>query len=309
MIDDSINNTSISTENKEKTTLEKCDDCCPECNSHYIILDSHTGNLVCGSCGIVIDEVVYDFSHGARAFNKDEVEKRIHNGAPISPLSDISWTTIINSTGVSDKFKRAVKWQSRLEWQKKNLLMAFTEIKRVCTNLGIPRVTAEMTAMFYRKILKLNKLRGRSINGFVGACIYAACRRFYVPRTISEIAEQFVCISERDILICFRVLISELKIKLPRMVLVQLVPKYASNLGISMDTRRVAENVIKNMDGKISTAGKDPKGFIAAALYLACRIKGENRSQKQIATACAITEVTLRTRIRDFIKLGLDKEI
>src|SRR3712207_8320227 len=41
--------------------------------------------------------------------------------------------------------------------------------------------------------------------------------------------------------------------------------------------------------GKIS-AGKDPMGLAAAALYVACVMNGENKTQKDVAEAAGVTE-------------------
>jgi transcription initiation factor TFIIB len=55
------------------------------------------------------------------------------------------------------------------------------------------------------------------------------------------------------------------------------------------------QDIIKN---EIS-AGKNPVGLAAAVLYLACMISNENRTQKNIADAAGVTEVTIRNRFKD----------
>jgi transcription initiation factor TFIIB len=52
------------------------------------------------------------------------------------------------------------------------------------------------------------------------------------------------------------------------------------------------------------TAGKDPMGLAAAALYIACHICDEKRTQKNIADAAGVTEVTIRNRYK-----GLKKDL
>lgn len=52
--------------------------------------------------------------------------------------------------------------------------------------------------------------------------------------------------------------------------------------------------------------GKDPAGVVAAVLYIASQIEGENVTQKEIAEAAGVTEVTLRNRKTEIVKkLGL----
>ncbi|MFX1601162.1 MAG: hypothetical protein ACFFB6_11245, partial [Promethearchaeota archaeon] len=49
----------------------------------------------------------------------------------------------------------------------------------------------------------------------------------------------------------------------------------------------------------LSCNGKDPRGFAASALYLAVKFSDQRLTQKVIAKATKITEVTLRTRIKE----------
>jgi transcription initiation factor TFIIB len=274
---------------------------CPECGGENLINDDHRGERVCAACGFVVDDHAFDFAQEKRAFTAEEVENRRHNGSPISALSDISWTTVVRpDKNASAQLKRAVKWNSRLSWEKKNFLIAVNEIKRICTNLSLPRCVAETAANLYRKVQKLKVLRGRSINGFVGACVYLACRLSKIPRSVNDIYAEVPSTTDRDIRICYRVLINELGVKVPRMNLASMLPRYASALGVTMSVSVIAERLLIQFEASHNTAGKDPKGVIAAALYLACKETGEHRAQKHIATTCGITEVTLRSRIKEF---------
>ena len=47
--------------------------------------------------------------------------------------------------------------------------------------------------------------------------------------------------------------------------------------------------------------GKDPKGLAAAALYMAAKPTDERLTQRTIAKAAHITEVTLRTRAKQIL--------
>jgi len=63
-------------------------------------------------------------------------------------------------------------------------------------------------------------------------------------------------------------------------------------------TKRKALEILKKAEeGKIS-AGKDPMGLAAAALYVACVMNGENKTQKDVAEAAGVTEVTIRNRYK-----------
>ena len=60
------------------------------------------------------------------------------------------------------------------------------------------------------------------------------------------------------------------------------------------------------------TSGRGPIGLAAAALYVASLITAEKRTQREIADAVGVTEVTIRNRYKEIIdklklKSTLDK--
>ncbi|MBN2150684.1 MAG: transcription initiation factor IIB, partial [Candidatus Lokiarchaeota archaeon] len=61
-----------------------------------------------------------------------------------------------------------------------------------------------------------------------------------------------------------------------------------------------AEKLLAAFEASNNTAGKDPKGMIAAAIYLASKARDEETAQKRVSIACGVTEVTLRSRIKEF---------
>jgi transcription initiation factor TFIIB len=58
------------------------------------------------------------------------------------------------------------------------------------------------------------------------------------------------------------------------------------------------------IDKEIST-GKSPMGLAASVLYTSCVRNDENTTQKNIAEAAGVTEVTIRNRIKDLRSKGI----
>jgi transcription initiation factor TFIIB len=55
------------------------------------------------------------------------------------------------------------------------------------------------------------------------------------------------------------------------------------------------------------SAGKLPMGLAATVLYMSCLNNGESVTQKDIADASGVTEVTIRNRFKDLQgRLGLE---
>jgi transcription initiation factor TFIIB len=85
------------------------------------------------------------------------------------------------------------------------------------------------------------------------------------------------------------------------------VPRIAAKVNIGEKTQQTAVDILQRAEKKRTTAGKDPMGLAAAALYIACVMNGEKRTQKTIAEAAGVTEVTIRNRyksLREAMDLG-----
>ena len=273
---------------------------CPECGGSIISLNQ-IGEIVCSQCGLVINERSVDVNHSdKRAYTSQEKNQREHIGAPISSLlPDMGLTTVINKKDIKDPdLKRAVKWNTRITWEKRNLLIATTELKRICSNLNLPNHIRLEAIKLYKEAFKKKLLRGRSINSMIAACIYLAIRVKKIPRTLQEILEES-SENEKDIRRCYRVLIRELKIKSPNTDPSSLIPAHIADLQLNHEVEGIATKIVNTFSSNFSTSGKDPKGIVAGALYLACRIKGLDLTQKLIADIVGVTEVTLRSRFKE----------
>ena len=282
------------------TDLNIISDLCPECNGNVISLNQ-IGEIVCSDCGLVIKERSVDLSHSdKRAYTSQEKNQREHTGAPISSLlPDIGLTTVIDRKNIKDPdLKRAVKWNTRITWEKRNILIATTELKRICSNLNLPNHIKFEAIKLYKEAFKKKLLRGRSINSMIAASIYLAIRLKRIPRTLQEILDES-SESEKDIRRCYRVLIREFNIKSPNTNPSDLIPTYIATLKLGPDIEINSTKIVNAYSKRFSTSGKDPKGIVAGAIYLACRMKGLELTQKDIAEVVGVTEVTLRSRYKE----------
>ncbi|MBD3343029.1 MAG: transcription initiation factor IIB [Candidatus Lokiarchaeota archaeon] len=283
-----------------KTDLNVNINLCPECGGKIISIHER-GEVVCRQCGLVINERILDISHSdKRAFTKQEKDKRERTGSPISILlPDMGLSTVIDKKSITNPdLKRAAKWNSRMSWDKRNMLIATTELKRIGSNMDLPDHIKKAAIRLYKEAFKKKLLRGRSINGMVAASLYFACREKRFPRTLQEILEQ-TSISPKNVRRCYRTLIRELNLKVPSTDPISLIPRFIAELNLDIQTEKNTIKILNLYMSKYSTSGKDPKGLCAGALYLVCKIKNEKISQKEIANLIGVTEVTLRSRYKE----------
>ena len=303
---------------KQFTTEEVC----PECSKDNIIIDKSSGERICGSCGLVIADSLINEGPEWRAFSQDERESRSRVGMPLSfSVHDKGLSTMIGQV-VKDAFGRNIptktmfqmlrlkKWHIRSSYQSsidRNLSHAMTELSRLCDKLHIPKPVKERAAIIYRKALEKGLVRGRSISAITAASLYAACRVTATPRTLRELGKQST-IDKKDLARCYRLLLRELGLQMPIPKAQFRVPKIAAKADISENTQQTAVNILRKAEDLKTTAGKDPMGLAAAALYIACVMNDEKRTQKMIADAAGVTEVTIRNRYKG-LKEALDLEL
>ncbi|MFX1510150.1 MAG: transcription initiation factor IIB family protein [Promethearchaeota archaeon] len=284
---------------------------CHDCGSQDIVHDPQRGELICTNCGMVLSEAMIDPRAGVRAFTPEEKAERSTNGLPLSQmLPDFGLSTKVstrlNGNGISPeragRLERIMRWNSRSTWRRRNFTIAFTEIRRMAEKLSVPGHIRETAAIFYRKAYKNDLLRGHSIKAMVAACVFAAAKTCGFPLTLDSVLKTS-SEEERVIKRCYVLLVKTLDLKPKRQNISSIVPRFANALGLSVPVEQRAIEILGLTSQKLQLSGKDPKGYVAAAIYLAAKQLGETRSQQAVATVLGITEVTLRSRQREIAKL------
>ena len=316
----SITLTGLSKEDP-KINQRKAEDC-PECASKNLVHDNDTGETICGDCGLVLYEQMLDKGPEWRAFTQQEKASRSRVGAPTSySIHDKGLSTTISQID-RDAFGRRLPQSTRLQmwrlrkWQirsrvhsstDRNLAQAMSELERLSSKVNISPPIREKAALIYRKALDKGLVRGRSINAIAAAGLYAACRKSGSPKALREIAEASL-VDKKDVARCYRLLLQELDFHMPISDPLTYVSKIAEKNGVSGKTQGAAIEILRNAKQQRFSAGKDPMGMAAAALYIACLQNGEKITQKDIAEAAGVTEVTVRNRYKA-LKMQLKIEL
>ncbi len=306
----------------ETKTITVQKDRCNRCGRASKVTDTESGEIFCSNCGYVMSEKIEDLGPEHRNFMDGQDTSRTGAGSSLS-RHDMGLATIINpfnkdasgkplSSAMKTTLRRLRIWDSRSQAHKsseRNFRLAFNELSKLKDKLGLSESTVEKTAYIYRKAVDKNIIRGRSIPSLLGASIYAACRESETPRTLKDI-ERVSNVKRKELAKCYRVLIEKLDLKIPVVSPVYCIARIANKIGISEKSKRLAVKILKDYEQTGDTAGKSPTGLAATALYLACVNMGEHYSQKNIAGASTITEVTIRNRSADIRKkLNLDDKL
>ena len=277
-----------------------------------MLTDGETGERFCQKCGYVISEKTEDAGPEWRSFSDAGGADPTRTGAPTSlTMHDRGLSTKISpvnrdstgrplSSSMRSTIERLRTWDSRSQTSHsvdKNLRTALSDLGRLRDKLTISPNVVEKAAYIYRKAIEKGLVRGRSITGLIAASLYAACRETGTPRTIKDVADA-ANIKRKDIARCYRLLHHELELQMPVTDSVDCVARIASVINISEKTKRYAVKILQTAQKTEESAGKDPMGLAAAALYLSCVKNGEDITQRDVAEAANVTEVTIRNRYK-----------
>jgi len=287
---------------------------CPECESTSIVTDQ--GERLCEDCGLVLDGDQIDRGPEWRAFNSSERDEKSRVGAPTTQtMHDKGLTTQIDwkdkdaygrtlDSKKRNRMNRLRKWQERIRTKdagERNLQFALSETDRMASALGVPRSVREVASVLYRRALKEDLIRGRSIEGVATACLYAACRKEGIPRSLEEVTE-VSRVDQKEIGRTYRYVAKELSLEMEPTDPKEYVPRFASELDASEEVIAKANEIIDTAAEQGLLSGKSPTGFAAAAIYAAGLLCNEKKTQREVADVANVTEVTIRNRYQEQIE-------
>ncbi|MFC1802979.1 transcription initiation factor IIB family protein [Thermoproteota archaeon] len=289
---------------------------CTECGGAHLLRDNETGELICRACGMVVSSALLDTGPEWRAFDPVQRNKLPRIGAPTNwTIHDKGLSTTIGwqdrdasgkrlSPEGRARLYRLRKWQHRSKvWDNvnRNLAYALGEMTRISSRLNLPKNVVKTSSMLYRKALKVNLIRGRTIQCVAVACIYMACRQCGVIRTLEDVASS-ANISKKAAARNYRFLLRELKSTVPKVDPQGYIGKIVNKLALTGETERLAISILYQASLMKLTGGRGPSGMAAACVYISTRITDDHRTQCDIAREAQVTEVTIRNRYKELVK-------
>ncbi|MEA3200626.1 MAG: transcription initiation factor [Thermoplasmata archaeon] len=299
---------------RKKTTPEPREDQCTECGT-ILVRDSQHAETVCPKCGLIASEAEIDYGPDWRAFDGDKSGIRV--GAPrTETLHDYGLSTPFNRSS-RDAHGRRIPAKRHYELARmrrlhtrstfrtgadRNIAKAITYIQGVADRLSIPKPVAEQGIRIYRKATDADLIRGRSIDAMAAAALYGASRLAGYPRNPDEMAEASA-VDRRTLLRCHRVLVNKLRLKPTSPHATDFLARLASDLQLPPTVEGAARKMLADADAKGITSGRSPTGLAASAIYVASHEEGHPRTQKKVSEVSGVTEVTIRNRARELVKL------
>lgn len=274
--------------------------------------------IVCVKCGLVLEVESPSLLPEWRAFTTESRLQKSRVGPPSSILlPDKGLSTRLISASrdargriikqeVRSSMYRLSRLETRLNFadrsKQKNLLKALLELDRMVDQLRIPKKIQEEAAHIYRQALSKGLLHGRSIRGIVSASLYAACRISSRARSLKDI-ESSSHVEPSELRRCYRILVRELNLHIPNQSPKDYITKIATRSNTPDTVQLEAMKLLERPEIREMRVGKSQSGIAAAVLYISCRNLNVPKTQKEVARAAQISEVTLRNNCRKIQKI------
>jgi transcription initiation factor TFIIB len=285
---------------------------CYVCKNGRRITDPESGEVICSNCGIVFSEKSTENRPEWRNFGPENKD-RARTGTPVSLAQhDMGLHTLIGknkkdsqgqnidgSMHSTMKRLRIHDFRSQAHTSTdKNLIRAFGELGRQRDKLGLSDAMIDKTAYIYRKALGKGLVKGRSTSAILAAAIYISCRELGAARSLKDISE-ITDVRRKVISRSYMFLIQQLEIIMPLIDPVKCIARIANRANVSEKSKRMAIDIMNDLVNTQIPAGKRPMSLAATILYLSCLRNAEAVTQKDVAEAAGVTEVTIRNRIKE----------
>lgn len=271
---------------------------CPECGCGIY---TSTDEQVCEGCGLIVETDRLDRGPEWRSFEDDETDPK-RTGSPLTVArhdrglsTEIGYVSDV-SAAKRRQFARLRRQHNRARVTSKrerNQIHAFTRIKHIVSNCSLPTQVRDRACSLFRSAQNEDLLRGRSIEGFVAACLYAACRLSSLSRTIDEITEASQS-TRAEFQAAYDAMNRELGLPVEPTHPREYLPRYADRLDLSTAVEQRARELVERTDEEGILVGRNPSGVAAACLYTAAKERDVGLTQREAADVASVTPVTLR---------------
>ncbi|KAI9673169.1 MAG: transcription initiation factor IIB [Caeruleum heppii] len=298
---------------------------CPDCKEMppNLVEEFSSGDMVCGSCGLVLGDRIVDTRSEWRTFSNDDQgnddPSRVGDGAnPLLNGSQLQTTISFGDSG-NGRSRELHRAQNKSTHDKatKGLLAAYKEIGAFCDALGIPKNVSDTAKHLFKMVDDAKALKGKPQEVLSAGCIFIACRQCKVPRTFREVFA-VTRVTKKEIGRIFKALekffAAQNQEKMEQLVqnggvvnpndsyttttstkAQQLCIRYCSHLGLGAFCQSVAEELAEKMSNVGALAGRSPLSVAAACIYMASYLTKQGKTPKEISAVAGVSDGTIRT--------------
>lgn len=168
----------------------------------------------------------------------------------------------ILDAAMRSRMERLRGWDLRIKAStsnNRNLRDAFNQLHTSKDKLGLSDAIVEKSAYIYRKAQERGLVRGRTTSAVLDAALYIACRELGIPIPSKDIAGANN-IKRKSLAKSYRLLISEIDIKIPIVDPTKCIVKVANKANLNEKTKRNAIDIMYQLNKKRNICWKRSYG-------------------------------------------------
>jgi len=255
---------------------------CPDCGESEMEYSKDT--IHCKNCGLVVDD------------------SPIESNPYVPEGKKIMSTANGETAGTMPVHGKFIKNHWLISTKQKNMYKAKKSLGLIASKLKLPKSAEKDAFLIFKRAVEIGLNVGRDNKSMLYASVYASCIMHNIPKTPLEITVHSG-MSRNKMLNSYKVLKHELHLKVDQIDPIDFVQRFGSRLELSQPTMTLATQILIKLKGCPVIVGKHPKTIVASAIYLASKMnKEDHRTQREVANATGIIEVTLRKRTKEIMR-------
>ncbi|EFX79436.1 hypothetical protein DAPPUDRAFT_304854 [Daphnia pulex] len=261
---------------------------CKSCGGTDVEVDNARGIVVCTNCGVVLEENCI--------VSEVQFEENAYGGA--SAIGQFVSSENQGGTGFINSYRGGNGKQSREITMKR----AREKITTMGQQLNLNQHCIDMAVNFYAMALTRHLTNGRKSSHTVAACIYITCRMEGTAHLLIDIAD-VIDIDVYTLGHNFMQIAKTFNLSIPSVDPCLYVMRYANRMNFGDKTHevsRTALRLVQRMKRDWIHTGRRPSGLCGAALLLAARFHGFNRTVVDVIREVKVHENTVRKRMQEF---------
>lgn len=294
---------------------------CPECKTYPpdLIERFSEGDIVCGSCGLVLSDRVVDTRSEWRTFSNDDQNgddpSRVGDASnPLLETEDLS--TMISYVPENVRAGRDLnraQAKSLVDKRDNALLAAYSKISQMCDGYQLPKIVQDGAKEVYKLVYDERDLRGKSQESIMAAAIFMGCRKAKVARTFKEIWA-LTNVPKKEIGKVFKIMHRIIQNKndnnpdaysiikdseqTTQTSAEDLIRRFCSHLGLPNEITNSAEQIARKCKDSGILAGRSPITIAATVIYMSSLIFDADVTVTKIANKTGVSEGTIKTSFK-----------
>ena len=258
---------------------------CPYHPQASLVEDYAAGDMICPECGLVVGDRVIDV-RAEWYSNRDSQNSRIGH----AEIEAKGYSTSIETRQQPKSFFSLLHPSS--------LDMGFSELKTMTHRINLTTGILDTAKHIFRLTHRTFMAKGKSRSTLAAACLYIACRKEGVPRSIKEILAVSHS-TKKDIQRCVTAIHRYGDIERGRIITSSdFVSRFAGSLGLPRHLHEVANHVASKTQEMEIAQGKSPISIAAAAIYLVSQTSCVKKDVLEVSQVSGVAHQAIKVSYR-----------